>query len=206
MEIEISGGVLLQSADKGGETAHKNLNHKLTFESSVEVDDHLLPDEILEKVHSLDTKDYLTLRQFDEYLCKEFKLEESVPQFIEAVNESNPDEDEALDFLKDQAFEIEEEVDTIEDVTSIDSFDIYSAIFEYLGWEGGRVVTFQMTDDGETFTTLEIEILFEFKVELNSESLLNKLTDLSEKPIGDECEEAINSITETLKNLWFNET
>lgn len=198
-----SAGNITGSGDATDPSEINTISSCLNDDMEVEVDDDLFPREALVSFGNSDLSEFY---EFDEHLKNNFNLERSGPHLIDSINETDPDENEANDYIRSI---IEtwagEFISTICDEISVDEYDVYESVFTYTGWEAGRVFVDIIEDEGEDLINLEMEQLFAFDCDLDENSIASKLRDASDSEVSPEITTAIHGLIKAIKQVWFPE-
>jgi hypothetical protein len=198
-----SAGNLTGSGDATDPSEINTISSCLGDDVEVEVDDDLFPREALVSFGNSDLSEF---HEFDEYLKNNFNLDQSGPHLIDSINEADPDENEANDYIHSIVDTWAGEfISTICDEMSVDEYDVYESVFTYTGWEAGRVFVDIIEDEDEDLINLEIEQLFAFDCDLDENSIAGKLKEVSDSEISPEITTAIHELIKAIKQVWFPE-
>ena len=206
-------GIVLRTGASIGDLARSNrsansseintISSCLSTDAEAEVDDELFPRGAL---LSFSNSGLCEFNEFDEHLKSKFNLQDSGPHLIKHINETDPDEDEANDYIHSIVGTWAGEcISVICDEMSVEEYVIYESVFTYTGWEAGRVFADVIEDEGEDLINLEIEQLYVFDCDLNVGSIAEKLRYATGSEPSQEVVSAINELSAAIKQVWFPE-
>ena len=207
----VLGGLILRTGSctgsltgslEGSDPSEVNLiSSCLSTDEEIEVDESFFPKDALTSFSNSSLSEF---HEFDEYLANNFNLHKSGQHLISTISESDPDEAEGKDYIQSIVDGwAGEDISTICDELSIEEYDLYESVFVYTGWEAGRVFADTIEDEGEGCIDLEIEVLFSFDCDLDTDSIVEKLEVLSESKVTEEASIALTSLIINIKQGWF---
>lgn len=196
-----SAGIMGGEGGKLNE-AEININSScLRTETCIDLDSDYFPKEALESFSKTNLSEF---REFEGHLRDQFQLEESGKYLLDAITDSDPDEDEAKDFIRDIVDGwANEHISAICEETSADEYDLYESIFSYIGWEAGRVFVDIIENEVEDLINLEIEVHYAFDCDLDEGSVLSKLNETNEFGISESLLESTKELLSAIQQGWF---
>lgn len=165
------------------------------------MDSDYFPKEALESFSKTSLSEF---REFEEHLRDQFQLEESGKHLLDAITDSDPDEDEAKDFIRDIVDGwANEHISAICEEIPADEYDLYESIFSYTGWEAGRVFVDIIEDEGEDLINIEMEVHYAFDCDLDESSVLSKLHEINEFEISENLLKSTKDLLSAIQQGWF---